>query len=379
MHPRFSLYRFSWFVVRKIYTKNVSNTFLIENVIHFRLLSRVLEAAECSIESNVLFTSFDLESKDAGENQTISKREFHEYVHKIFPKAKRVTKRISQSETVSVVKGIALQTLGTLAKSVTSNFKDITKFLTNNFTVCQADDKQVVCSCKSLYKVNGYNVTKVLTFHKNLTWSLSVGDKTIDLPSLKIDAKFVIEENSIKTICKIIEKLDICSGVEINRSVICSRFHTIETFTDGQETQTRRIRSIMCGQALQFNARSPVCKICQKMTFTIKNEQKENQLSSLNIKTISTSKETFKKLIPCASDAMLELLVNQAQNSGREARGHRWSQTVTQTCLQLYSRSPAGYKHLRQTDMLLLPSPKVLILYKNRVKHKPGFQEEVFR
>lgn len=259
------------------------------------------------------------------------------------------------------------------------------KFLPDVFNISKTDAKRIVCELDTKYKINGHIVKKVLTFSDTLKWSLAVGDTDIDIVSLKIDNSFIIEENSIKTICKIVEKVDVCHGIEISSSVICSRFHTVETLYNCESNQqTRRIRSLMCNKALRFNARTEICKTCQKMTFTTKTEQKENLKSSFNrdmktLDNIPASKETFKKLLPFASDDMLELLVDQAKNGGRDPRGRRWSQTIIQTCLQLYSRSPAGYKHLKQSNLLLLPSPKILILYKNRVKHKPGFQGDIFR
>ena len=348
-------------------------------VIHFRLLSRVLEAQD-TVVVNRLFTSFELEAKEARIQPNISQREFSEYVLNLFPNTERITKRLNSSETVKAFKGIALRSIGPFPKSSSSDIKDIVKYLPDTFNVTKTEVNYIVCELDTLYKINGHLVKKVLTFNDNLKWGLTVGDKDIE-----IDNDFIIEENSIKTICKIVEKADVCHGMEINSSVICSRFHTIENFYNCESNkQTRRIRSLMCQKVLRFNARSEICITCQKMTFTTKTEQKENLKSSFNrdmesVDKSPVSKETFKKLLPFASNDMLELLVNQAKNGGRDPRGRRWSQNIIQTCLQLYSRSPAGYKHLKQSNLLLLPSPKILILYKNRVKHKPGFQDDIFR
>ena len=177
----------------------------------------------------------------------------------------------------------------------------------DNFNVTKADAKTVICACDSKYKVNGHLVKKVLTFSDNLKWSLSVGDTDIDIVSLKVDDCFIIEENSIKTICKIVERMEICHGTEMKQSVICSRFHTVETmFNCKTNMQTRQIRSLMCNKALKFNARTMTCETCQKMTFTTKNEHKENLKSE--VKADENMKVSFKKLLPFASDGMLEVL-----------------------------------------------------------------------
>ena len=280
-------------------------------------------------------------------------------------------------ETVKAIEGIALHNNGPFPQSISSDLKETTKFLPDNFNVTKADAKIVICACDSKYKVNSHLVKKVLTFSDNFE-VVSVGDTDIDIVSLKADDCFIIEENSIKTICKIVERMEICHGTEMKQSVICSRFHTVETiFNCKTNMQTRQVRSLMCNKALKFNARTMTCKTCQKMTFTTKNEHEENLKS--DVKADENMRISFKKLLPFASDGMLELLVNQAQNGGRDPRARRWSQNIIQICLQLYSRSPAGYQLLMQSNLLLLPSVKVLILYKNRVKHKPGFQEDIFR
>ena len=76
---------------------------------------------------------------------------------------------------------------------------------------------------------------------------------------------------------------------------------------------------------------------------------------------------------------MVSFLLSQAQNIERDIRGRRWPKEIISTSLELFNRSPKGYDLLRQSDMFILPSPSLLILYKNTVKQKPGFQEEVFK
>lgn len=48
-------------------------------------------------------------------------------------------------------------------------------------------------------------------------------------------------------------------------------------------------------------------------------------------------------------------------------------------CLQWYSRSPQAYEAFRGSKFLVLPSPSILVLYKNRVKQHVGFYQDVFR
>ena len=195
----------------------IQSIFIVNfDAIHFRLLSRVLKA-DGLVSTNSLYTSFELETKDEGIEPNISQREFSEYVLNLFPNTERITKRLSSSETVKAFKGIALQTIGPFLQSMSSDLKETTKFLPDNFNVTKADAKTVICACDSKYKVNGRLVKKVLTFSDNLKWSLSAGDTDIDTVLLKVDDCFIIEDNSIKTICKIVERMEICHGTEMKQ------------------------------------------------------------------------------------------------------------------------------------------------------------------
>lgn len=45
--------------------------------------------------------------------------------------------------------------------------------------------------------------------------------------------------------------------------------------------------------------------------------------------------------------------------------------------LSIWNRSPMAYKELRDCGMLVLPSGRLLQLYKNSCSQKPGFNESV--
>ncbi|XP_053385241.1 uncharacterized protein LOC123537566 [Mercenaria mercenaria] len=70
---------------------------------------------------------------------------------------------------------------------------------------------------------------------------------------------------------------------------------------------------------------------------------------------------------------------SQAKNICKTPKGRRWSQPIMSKCLQLYAKSPHFYKQLRDSKLVVLPSPGVIVLYKNRVKHAVGFQDDIFR
>jgi hypothetical protein len=55
--------------------------------------------------------------------------------------------------------------------------------------------------------------------------------------------------------------------------------------------------------------------------------------------------------------------ISQANNAGSDPRGRRWPKDIISICLQLYNRSPLAYNSLRDSGILILPSPSLLILY----------------
>lgn len=46
-------------------------------------------------------------------------------------------------------------------------------------------------------------------------------------------------------------------------------------------------------------------------------------------------------------------------------------------CLSIWSKSPKIYEELKQSNVLILPSGRLLSLYKNSVQQNAGFNEEV--
>ncbi len=50
---------------------------------------------------------------------------------------------------------------------------------------------------------------------------------------------------------------------------------------------------------------------------------------------------------------------------------------IIRLCLSLWIKSPKVYEELRHSGVLVLPSGRLLSLYKNSVKQRPGLNEEV--
>lgn len=67
------------------------------------------------------------------------------------------------------------------------------------------------------------------------------------------------------------------------------------------------------------------------------------------------------------------LLENQIRNSkDMDARQRKWNPEVISVALGLYLKSPTAYEQLKNTNMLILPSKRLLQYYKNSVKQSVG-------
>ena len=51
---------------------------------------------------------------------------------------------------------------------------------------------------------------------------------------------------------------------------------------------------------------------------------------------------------------------------------------MIQEFLGVWARSPSAYEQLRRSELLVLPSPKLLIRYKNSIKQTVGFNKDHF-
>ena len=61
----------------------------------------------------------------------------------------------------------------------------------------------------------------------------------------------------------------------------------------------------------------------------------------------------------------------------RSSTGVRYHAMIIRYCLSLATKSPACYEELRKSKILVLPSQRTLKDYRNCIRPKAGFQEEV--
>lgn len=114
-------------------------------------------------------------------------------------------------------------------------------------------------------------------------------------------------------------------------------------------------------------------------------EEKINLLESEIEKNSVTVNETFEKdlLEIFANNSSTEMtphmqLFWEQQRKLLASRkfGRRYHPQIIRFCLSLHAKSPAAYKELRDSGILVLPSQRTLRDYRNFFKPKPGFNSE---
>jgi hypothetical protein len=87
----------------------------------------------------------------------------------------------------------------------------------------------------------------------------------------------------------------------------------------------------------------------------------------------------IRKLFPHASSSPFVdmLLLQRKIQATIKPTGYRWTPDIIRLCLTLHTRSPQGYEDLRSSDILKLPTPKHLALYKNAVNTDAGIHPDL--
>lgn len=347
------------------------------------------------IPTEQLYQQFKLEVIDSEcdtDHENCDNSLFSKYVLSIFPNVK-IKRRNKDQKQIKLFHGISLKTENADLNNISHlpiNLIELKEVIPTSCSTVKINNQDLICEIDTNYLSNGHDVKKTITFLGNSHWKLEIAKKCIDLESLRISDTYKCTHESVSLVFETVQKLSVCQGITVKQSITCSRYHVLENWTDVTEKKdTRKIRSLLCLRAVSFISLSDGCRMCKKMTFGQVQERTEKSKENPSMETtytqhakgknvINVSKEDFRKLIPTAPDEMLELLLSQSNNCGRDPKGRRWNKIILSTCLQLYNRTPYGYISLRNSRLLVLPSPSLLVLYKNSVHQKVGFQKKMF-
>lgn len=226
-----------------------------------------------------LYTAYDLECKDSGEEPATTLREFSEAVLNVFPNVTR-TKVRQGDRTFNLYFGVQLKPLGPLRTRQTENadLSIIPGIVVDPYKLVNMDEESVHFECATEFLSNGNEVRKILKFKKDYTFHMFVGDKEVDLSSIGIENNFHLSEEGVSEVCEMVKKVRLCFGVTVTKDTVCSRLHTVENWKNkNSENSSRQLRSLMCCRVVKFNSRSNTCTTCQQMTIKKKNPHQQSK------------------------------------------------------------------------------------------------------
>jgi hypothetical protein len=87
--------------------------------------------------------------------------------------------------------------------------------------------------------------------------------------------------------------------------------------------------------------------------------------------------ELFKQTFPNVHSNMCTLICSMLKNTSVNPRARRWDRSVILIALQMWRRSPQGYVYMVEMGAMMLPSVRLLQMYKNVVEQGPGFRSNV--
>ena len=187
-----------------------------------------------------------------------------------------------------------------------------------------------------------------------------------------ISGKFVPNSEGIASVCRQIGSIKICQGVIADKKQYKKQEHILHERLTYNNTQIQILRSVNCKLVVSLTGRKhPHCNACRRMVVHYEDETPNSDAPS--------SEDILHSLMPNASQNAIQMMLSQITNSnGTDKRQNRWHKSIVSECLNLFTRSPEGYRNLRDSGLLILPSPSMLIAYKNSVTQKPGFHTHIF-
>ena len=327
-------------------------------------------------------------------------------IKRLFPKTRHSSKR-SLDTNHTIYRGIRWNVDG--SENVPQiQLTDISAHIPRNVpaaVVCETEESVVLAITTNIV-CNGSFLMKEVEIKDNV-WSLKIRGADVDLNKIGIDDSYDGTSSSLKQLLHQVNKIKVCQGTKEKTTIqelVC---------TPGDKVKTEeRSRCKKCFQCIPWLAVSDACHNClvstnkkqmykrriksrivskspQSVTPLITDEAptpvsstKTNEPDNKVHLTESDNKdlsEILETIFPGASKEMKVLL--QAQNDALKAKDphlRRWDNSVITMCLNMWLRSPQSYQDLKNSNMLILPSGRMLQRYKNKIPQVAGINDAMF-
>ena len=229
----------------------------------------------------------------------------------------------------------------------------------------QVCENKVKADIPTSYVANGNVVNKSVNFKADLTFDVIIREKKIDLNAIHISPLYRPSHQGILEVLQQVSSIQLCQGIPVKNKNYKPHSNILhETISEEGEENKSILRSRLCKQNALFNSRKiPNCTTCQRLTVNVQETA-----------TAPSVIDTLKSLMPTATEATITFLAAQVTNSQKQCNNqNRWDTTTINECLNLFTRSPEGYKSLRQSGLLILPSPPFCCCTKTAFSRTQGF------
>ncbi|KAH3717426.1 hypothetical protein DPMN_060214 [Dreissena polymorpha] len=248
------------------------------------------------------------------------------------------------------------------------NYETFESALPPGFIITKKSLQCIEVLYETEFSINKNKVNKVIIFNDN-KFSVILKGQEVHLQKLRISKTYTCSKNEIYNVCMAVKAIPICEGFEFEKKKLKFKAnYTVEYLQNGNNTK-RVIRSQCCKSVLPFTfIKQPTCKSCTRQ-----------RLSYIEPPIQKSEEEKIRELMSSATDAMITLIMSQVSDCKlSNTNQNRWERTIVNECMNWYIRSPLSYIQMRQSGLLLLPSPSMLILYKNSFSHSPGLSRDIF-
>uniref|UniRef100_UPI000EF5589C uncharacterized protein LOC101242444 n=1 Tax=Ciona intestinalis TaxID=7719 RepID=UPI000EF5589C len=178
--------------------------------------------------------------------------------------------------------------------------------------------------------------------------------------------------NSCINILSVFDNISICKGVE-NQG--CFKNHCAY-YWDEKKDQICKKYSYFRPNKCHVICSNPAgcCVECE-----IINNQATKSSEDVPCSTSTVGDKTMMKLfgrdVSTLNEWQILFFQEQIKNAKVDPKGRKFHPDMIRWSIELYARSPAAYHHIRNSDVLFLPSPATISKYRNNFKATPGINE----
>lgn len=149
---------------------------------------------------------------------------------------------------------------------------------------------------------------------------------------------------------------------------------TCKNCTNDLKQLQQRCKKRQLDEHSQGTSANPSCSIKESTDCGTQTSVEDNKEFLLGMLDHQDLVDIIRKVIP-ANPGFADLLAAQLKNAtspDKDNRYRRWTPSMISLCLNLWAKSPNVYRDLKDSELLVLPSERLLQYHKNKVRQHTG-------